>query len=522
VDPDTIQPADRPEPLLPTWEDEALQGTARYEPVVGDDVLPLTRRAEHHRKHWYASPFIVIAAVTVLAGGLRFYHLSFPSSYVFDEVYYAKDGCFDAGYPYKQCGLKDPVEQTVTVHPPIGRELIALGEHVGGNRAFGWRLASAIAGTLTVLFAALIAYRLWRSALWAGVAGLLLATESLEFVQSRMSMLDIFVAFFVTMAFLFLVLDRDWIERRTPPPEPVSPEDERTLTEMGMPGDRPPSPILRPWRLLTGLAFGLAAASKWNGGTALIVAVILTVMWERTRRSKARAPHPFWETVRDEGFSIVLFLLLVPIAVYLGSYTRWFFQQGGLKIGDWWTLQKSMANFSLHLHATHPYASRPWTWMLMLRPVAYYFVGDAAKHTSSEVLGIGNPVVFWLTLVTIPWTFIAWIRRQDWRYGFIFLAYALQYLPWFAASRTSFLFYVTPITPFMVLALTTSLRDLSNAGLRRQRERLTPRRFRVGQVVAIGVVVLSVAVFAFFFPVLTGRIISTHMWQLRVPFLRWI
>jgi dolichyl-phosphate-mannose--protein O-mannosyl transferase len=484
--------------------------------------IPVTRRIERHRKHWYASPFIVIAAVTALAGGLRFYHLSVPRGYVFDEVYYAKDGCYDAGYPYKQCNLKDPGEQTVTVHPPIGRELIALGEHFGGNRAFGWRLASAIAGTLTVLFAALIAYRLWRSSLWAGVAGLLLATESLEFVQSRISMLDIFPTFFVTMGFLFLVLDREWIERRTPEPEPVSAEDERTLTEMGMPADRPPSPILRPWRLLTGLAFGLAAASKWNGGTALIAAILLCLMWERTRRSKARLPHPTWETVRDEGFSIVLFLVLLPIAVYFASYTRWFFQHGGLKIGDWWALQKSMANFSLHLRTSHPYASRPWTWMLMLRPVAYYYVGDAVKHTSAEILGIGNPIVFWLTFLTIPWTLIAWIRRRDWRYGFIFMAYALQYLPWFATARTSFLFYVTPISPFMVLALTATLRDLSNAGLRRQLARADPRRFRAGQIVAFSVVVLAVLTFAFFFPVLTGRTISTRMWQWRVPFRRWI
>jgi hypothetical protein len=36
------------------------------------------------RKPWWTRPVVMIVAVTALAGGLRFYHLSAPHEYVFD------------------------------------------------------------------------------------------------------------------------------------------------------------------------------------------------------------------------------------------------------------------------------------------------------------------------------------------------------------------------------------------------------------------------------------------------------
>ena len=97
-----------------------------------DLTVRLPSRVQRHRvrKRWYAHPILVIGAVTAIAGGLRFYHLSFPHEYVFDEVYYAKDGCVDAGFNYKACKLENPGEQTDTVHPPLGRWIIAVWQRL--------------------------------------------------------------------------------------------------------------------------------------------------------------------------------------------------------------------------------------------------------------------------------------------------------------------------------------------------------------------------------------------------------
>ena len=472
-------------------------------------------RFARSRRPWYARAFVVIAAVTALGGGLRFWHLSSPHTYVFDEVYYAKDGCYDAGYAWSACHLPGPGEQTVTVHPPLGREIIAVSERLFGNRPFGWRFASAVFGTLSVLLISILALKLWGSVVWAGVAGLLLATENLNLVQSRISMLDIFVTTFVLAGFLSLFLDRRWIERRTPePPEPT--EYDPLLTDM--PEERPPSPIFRPWRLAAGLAFGAAGATKWSGALALVAGVVLAVAWERTRRRDWGMTYPFLEAVRDEGFGLFVFLLLLPIAVYVGSYARWW-ATNGLHLHAWVQLQIDMAKFSLGLRATHPYASPAWKWILMIRPVAYYYQcpvknGDACVK-AAEILGMGSPFIFWTSVLTVPYAFVSWIRKRDWRGGLVTVAFAVQYLPWFLAKRTSFLFYMAPVTPFMVLALVYATRDLSAVRVGFERSRtLSP--------LAALIVLASVGMFAYFWPILVGQTVSWSAWHQRMWLPSWV
>jgi dolichyl-phosphate-mannose-protein mannosyltransferase len=485
---------------------------------VGEAFVYGTRAERFRRTPWYLTPLAMVLIVTALAGGLRFYHLSTPKGYVFDEVYYAKDGCYDAGIPYRRCQLDDPGEQTVTVHPPVGRELIALSIRAFGNHEFGWRFASAVAGTLSVLLLAILAWKLLDGVAWGYAAGILLATENLNLVQSRISMLDIFIALFVVAGFLFVLLDRRWIERRTPEPKPRS----NTEVLLSLPPDPVPSPILRPWRLAAGVAFGLATATKWSGGTALFGAIVLTFAWERTRRKRAGYEHPLWEAFRDEAFGIFLLLVLVPVVVYAGSYVRWFLDHGGYGIESWkgWLqLQRQMADFSLGLRSPHPYASPPWKWILMIRPVSYYFTcpqkaGANTCVTAQAITGMGNPLVFWLSIPALVYAGYAWIRQRRWRAGLVVVAFACQYFPWFLAKRTSFLFYMTPITPFMVLALVYALRDLSKV-------RVGVQGRSLGWVAA-GVVFLSVAMFAFFWPILTAMITSWGAWHIRMWMPSWV
>ncbi len=485
-----------------------------------NDPAPVIRgtRAQRHdrRRRGPGNALLIILAVTALAAGLRMWHLSSPHTYVFDEVYYAKDGCFDAGYPYKECGLESPGEQTFTVHPPLGRWIIAAGEKAFGDRPFGWRIGSAVFGTISVLLVSLLALQLFDSAIWAGVSGLLLATEGLNLVQSRVSMLDIFVTTFLLAGFLFLVLDRKWIERRTPEAAAVG---SVVTDEMEMPPDRVPSPLWRPWRLATGVAFGAAAATKWSGLLGVLAVMVLSLVWEWGRRRRARVARPWWGAIRDESFGILLFLLLVPLAVYLASYGRWF-ADNGVDLAAWWRTQTGMLDYSIHLRATHPYASGAWKWLLLVRPVSYYYTCTAhlANGTctgSAEILALGNPLIFWGSLVTIPLTVVWGAMRRDWVAGLIATAFFLQYLPWFAVARTSFLFYMTPLTPFMVLALVYVLRRIAGADAGETVQGLTP-----GRVFAGAVVVASVALFAFFWPVLIGEHISQAAWSMRIWFCR--
>ena len=509
--PDPFPPPPTP---IPPGEFAAHELWGPEEPLPTVSAVRATRAERHERRRRRSgSTILIILAVTALAAGLRLWHLSSPHTYVFDEVYYAKDGCYDAGFPYKQCGLAAPGEQTFTVHPPLGRWIIAAGEKAFGDHSFGWRIASAVFGTLSVLIVSLLALQLFESAVWAGASGLLLATEGLNLVQSRVSMLDIFVTTFLLAAFLFLVLDRKWIERRTPLPPllvrgPLDPFD--------LPADRPPSPLWRPWRLAAGVALGAATASKWSGLLGLLAALLLALVWERGRRGRARMAHPWWEAIRDESFGILLFLLLVPLAVYLASYARWF-ADNGIDLGAWFRVQTGMLDYSINLRATHPYASAAWKWLFLIRPVSYYYMctdhaAGGACSQSAEILALGNPLIFWGSFVTIPLTVVTGLKRRDWVAGLIATAFFVQYVPWFFVARTSFVFYMAPLTPFMVLALVYVLRDLAAMPYGTRGATLAPA--------ALLVILLSVALFVFFWPILVGEPISQGAWSARIWFCK--
>jgi dolichyl-phosphate-mannose-protein mannosyltransferase len=434
---------------------------------------------------------LAVGAVTLVAGVLRLDGLSHPPRKVFDEVYYASDGCLYAGYPFRQCDLEVDSERS-WVHPPLGKQLIAVGVDALGNRALGWRISAAVAGTAVVALVGILAFLLFGSALWSGAAALLAASEHLLFVQSRIAMLDIFVALFVVLGFVLLVADR----RRA---------------------DRTPSGGWRPLRLASGAAFGAATAVKWSGALALIGALILAVAWERTRRKEMGVDHPLARALGDQGPWLALSLLLVPFLVYSATWIPWLADRG-FSLLEWAGHHGGMAEYHLGLETTkengepiHPYMSTAWTWFLLARPVAYYWQGD--PRCCGQILAIGNQLLFWGALLVLPYLAVSWSARRDWRAGAILVPVLVQYVPWLVVSRPLFLFYMTPVAPFLAVGMAYVLRDL--AGLR-----FAQRRYALPAVLVV--VAVGVALFAFFWPVLTGDHITYEAWRHRMWFKGWI
>jgi dolichyl-phosphate-mannose--protein O-mannosyl transferase len=106
--------------------------------------------------------------------------------------------------------------------------------------------------------------------------------------------------------------------------------------------------------------------------------------------------------------------------------------------------------------------------------------------------------------------------KRDARAGLLLVAVLAQWLPWFLiASRVQFFFYMTPITPFMVLAMTYSLKDLSEV-------QLAGSKARAFLPAAVLIIVASVAVFAFFWPILIGSPLSHNAWMARMWRSSWI
>jgi dolichyl-phosphate-mannose--protein O-mannosyl transferase len=441
-------------------------------------------------RSWTNLDTMAITWIGVVAAVIRLIGLDIPKQLIFDEVYYAKDACW---YVTSSATLCDVTTETTQVHPPLGKWLIALGIRLGGYDSFGWRIACAVAGVITIVLLYILARRLLHSTLGAAMAAGLLAIDPLHFVQSRTSMLDIFVPMFGLAAVLFAVYDRDQVAQ----------------------GPRPRGLMQRPWRLAAGAACGAAIASKWSGLFYLLLIILLTIAWEISARRKDGEGNVVLRFLREEAASIVLWLVLVPIVVYVftyigrldGSFTELPWAQGSWGRA-FWDRQKYMLDFHRELTSTHGYQSPAWSWIALKRPVSYYFETDT-NGDYKEIMATGNPFVWWLSVVALIYCAFRWIRQRSLTSpeGVILGGFVFTYIPWVALGTFSnrsavFLFYLLPVLPFMCLALAYVATSLGNSWEAKA---------------AISVFSLTaVSLFVFYYPVLTGRPLSVGEWDKRI------
>ena len=520
--------------------------------LLGDAFLALdaTRRA---RVLGWLFPLLV----TVFGGVLRFWHLGTPHALVFDETYYVKDGYSMIVRGYEANWGDDPnpgfeagrttMLQTApeyVVHPAIGKWLIGLGIQLGGGvtSSFAWRLSAAIVGTLAILLIARIGRRLFASTALGTIAGLFLAVDGEALVQSRISLLDPFLMFFVLAAFGALLLDRYQSRRRLA---------DRAAAILDAGGSLETGPALgfRWWRLAATVLLGLACGTKWSGIYFLAVFGVMTVWWDLAARRAAGVRHWVRTGILRDG--VPAFLVMVPgtALVYLATWTSWFLHPDAW--GRQWAAQnpgqgvqwlppalRSLWKYHLdmwHFHNTlttpHPYAAQPLGWIIQWRPTSFWYPttvsglsGEKAlaacgsASCSQPITSLGNPLIWWAgaasLLVALWWL----LRHRDWRAGAALSGIAAGWLPWFAyAHRTIFTFYSVAFVPWVVLTLVSVL------GLLVGPPRPGDERGRRRAIRGVGVfVVLVVAVGMFFYPVWTAWTIPYQQWHIRMWLASWI
>lgn len=500
--------------------------------------------------------------IALIAGVLRFWDLGSPHAVIFDETYYAKDAWsllrhgYEGTWPDKANDkiLGDPQsiplspEGSYVVHPPVGKWIIALGEGLFGLNPFGWRFMTAVLGTLSVLMLCRIGRRLLRSTALGCLAGGLMAVDGLHFVMSRTALLDLVLMFWVLAAFGCLLVDRDKARARIadalPPLDPDSPHQRGEVRTDASVADRM-NFGWRPWRLLAGVCLGLAFATKWNGLYILAAFGILTVLWDVGTRRTAGASRPFKAMLRRDAVPAFISLPVVTLATYIVSWSGWFATSGGYfrdwadkqgAAGPWgwlpgplrslWHYEYEVYEFHVNLTSGHTYQSNPWSWLVLGRPVSYFYESpkagkdgctDQADGCAREVLALGTPLLWWTACVALLYVLFRWFFRRDWRAGAILCGVAAGYLPWFAyQERTIFLFYAVVFVPFLCLALAMAAGALAGP------PGVSDRRRVVG-VVASGVVgLLIVWNFIYFWPIYTGQTIPMDAWRQRMWFDTWI
>ncbi len=471
-------------------------------------------------------------AITVIAALLRFWNLAHPNELAFDETYYVKDAwslwqlgyegkwaensnaAFESGYP---AGME--TEASFVVHPPLGKWLIALGMAVTGpGSSFGWRLSTALLGTLTVTLVYILGWQLSRSLAVAATASMLLAIDGLGIVMSRVALLDSTLTFFIVLGFVFLVRDR---------------QETIPLLRSAKPTNWGPVLWHRPWLVAAGITFGLASGVKWSG--AYVLAVVGVYVVASDALACRRAGVLFWPQAAVLRQGPVSFLQLVPLAVvaYLLTWSGWLLTSGGYDrqtdpnpLIALLNYHENILGSHQRITSPHSYESPAWQWPLLLRPTAVW-VGHCSgdDNVCSAISSIPNPLIWYAGIAASLWLLYRLVVRPKWQYAIPLVGLGGTYVPWLLlGDRTIFQFYTISMVPFMVLALAFALREIATrpvvtAGLGPE---ATFDQRRGSQVFVIGLLVLCFALSIFFLSQWLGFETSYNFWRLHQWMPSWI
>jgi dolichyl-phosphate-mannose-protein mannosyltransferase len=490
--------------------------------------------------------------VTAFGAFLRFNRLRVPRAIVFDETYYVKDAWSILHHGVELCTVSNANDLVIAGHaghifttcqgggvgeyvvqPEMGKLLIAVGEWMFGLNSFGWRFSTALFGSLAILLICRIARRMTRSTLLGCIAGLLMSLDGLEFVLSRTGILDIFLMFFVLAAFGCMVVDRDASRDRLAEAIARYPNgDVRGVTGSG------PRLGIRKWRVAAGIFLGLAVATKWNAAWYILGLAALGIAWDIGARRAVAVKSSVLGALRDAAWLPVTFLV-IPLAVYVASWSGWFAtgtgyfrdyaQQHGVHIPlisplySLFEYHKQALGFGLGLKSPHPYQSQPWDWLVITRPVAFYYQsysgpvagpshfcpknGCTGPSWSQEVLAIGTPAIWWASILALGFCLGWWLLHRDWRAGAVQLGVLAGWGPWFPlVSRTKFYYYALEFEPFLILSIVLCL------GLILGPVGASVIRRSIGAL-AVGAFVLAVLLmFWYFYSILAAKVIPYHDW----------
>ncbi|PIY79440.1 MAG: hypothetical protein COY81_02645 [Candidatus Pacebacteria bacterium CG_4_10_14_0_8_um_filter_43_12] len=435
----------------------------------------------------------ILLVILAFAYLTRMYRLNLPEKYMFDEVYHAVTAKLIAqNDPRAYEWWNPPPEPNTAVdwlHPPLAKYFQALSIVAFGENSFGWRFSSVVFGTMVIVLVYHLSYQLTQRQGVALTAAALASFDGLLLVQSRIAMNDIDVTFFILLTLLLYLKYRQNLA----------------------------------WHLLllTGISLGLAMASKWSG-----IFILFSIWFFEILQLKLFLFQINWKKWREQlltkknlnqSLQFLGFLVVMPVLVYILSYTQMFLQ--GKDWHHFVKLHQQIIYYQTHLKETHPYQSRPLQWALDLRPVWYNV--EYLGPSRSDIYAFGNPILYWAGLLAVIALLLTGVQTLFSRLTvkglklkkiiILLLKAALQspvfvllssyfavWLPWQFSPRIMFFYHYTPAVPFLCILLSIQLSRLYQRG-------------GVYQLMVIGLVSSIFVCFLIWYPHLVGIPVANQL-----------
>ncbi len=367
----------------------------------------------------------------------------------YTQITAAEGAYFDEMYfvrtAYEYLHFKEPYEWT---HPPLGKLIIAAGILIFGMNPFGWRFIGVLAAAAMIPLIFILSARMFRSNMAGLFAAALLSFDFMHFSLARLATGEIYIALFSLLSFFFAF---EYLYKREP----------KSL-------------------FLSIVSFGLCFSTKWTAMFTLIS--VLTLLILCNKRTNRRLFHD-WQ--------FVVAGLLVSAAIYLASYIPSLLAGGGHSLIDVFKLQFYMFGYHAGIKATHPFSSPWWSWQLMLKPLWLYI--NTLNGEVATIVLMGNPAIWWGSIPALAFI-VAQISRGRWRDDhkllFVAIPFFLLWLPYALITRILFIYHFVADVPFMILAITYCMMRIRNDRLR--------------WIAMTGFLILAIALFVIFFPVISG------------------
>ncbi|MDR3209882.1 MAG: phospholipid carrier-dependent glycosyltransferase [Oscillospiraceae bacterium] len=396
---------------------------------------------------------------------------SYMNSMYFDEIYHGRTAYETLRhiYPYE------------TVHPPLGKTIIALGVELFGMTPFGWRVMGTLFGVLMLAALYVLLKNMFGKTSVAVCGTLLLGFDFMHFTQTRIATVDTYGVFFIILSYLFMYRF-------------IAQEHSRQLRK-----------AMRPLAL-SGLFFGLGAASKWimlyaAMGLAALYILRLVTDYSYYYETSAKPGEYSRRLLATLGFS-VLFFIVVPGIIYVLAYIPFGVGRGmSVRGGMLWDkgyykliydVNAGMFNYHKNLVAEHPYSSTWAQWLVDARPILYYRDTSMGGGLKSAFAAFGNPIVWWGGLVAMLTMLYLAIFERDRRALVILIGYFAQLAPWLFITRVVFVYHYFPSVIFLILAICHTFDTVL------ERAYFHAKRWVYGYTAAAGVL------FALFYPSISG------------------
>lgn len=495
---------------------------------------------------WTRRDTVAVTVIGLLAAFTRFLGLTEPTSSgtpVFDEKHYVPQGWDMVRDRFNPVlgGIESNPAYGLVVHPPLGKQLLAMGETVFGYTPLGWRIMTALFGVAVIVFTFLLARRVSQSTSIAVLAGVIALCDGVLLVSAKFGMLDVFQVLFIVMAAWTIAGDMRQVHERW--------HDAWLAGKLETAGPYGPRLGFRWWRFATGVLLGLSLSVKWSG--YIMFFGLLSSFWDLFLRRRYGVEKPIAGTLLRDVPPALASLVLVPVVLYLWSWRAWFASETSVyrhslsdgtiagsewpwlenlpePVAGWLYYHLSVLKFHASLTSSsghhHPWDSKPWAWLVSARPILYYSATDLDCSMASGdgkcremIYMFGTPAIWWLTVPVLLWACYVWLTRKDYRVIVPVIAFAAGFLPWLAAfDRQMYFFYATALVPFTIVLIALMLGNVAQKGgpvTWSWVNKLAGVELRWGQLAVIVYIALVVASFLYWSPILYGYMIPDSWYE---------